>query len=115
MTAPPLLGLYTAANTGTSPGQTPSTSQTWPWPNDSWHDAEHLPHHERLHSRFLGSPPRLLLTTDAAYQQIMRLYNWNYVVDNVGTTPCDWRIRFFGTDDNTVLLQQFRVIESARQ
>ena len=33
----------------------------------------------------------------------MRLYNWNYVVDNVGTTPCDWRIRFFGTNDNTKL------------
>ena len=33
----------------------------------------------------------------------MRLYNWNYVVDNVGTTPCDWRVRFFGTDNNTKL------------
>jgi len=34
---------------------------------------------------------------------IMRLYNWNYVVDNTGTTPCDWRIRFFGTNNNNNL------------
>jgi hypothetical protein len=33
----------------------------------------------------------------------MRLYNWNYVVDSLGTTPCDWRLRFFGTVDNTKL------------
>ena len=33
----------------------------------------------------------------------MRLYSWNYVIDNLGTTPCDWRVRFFSNtnDDNT--------------
>ncbi len=48
----------------------------------------------------MGNPPQLLKATDAVYKQIMRLYNWDYVIDADGT-PCDWRIRFFGTNDNT--------------
>ncbi len=116
VTMPPLVGIYTAANTNTSPGKTPSTSQTWPWPNDS---AAALASYLQSNVYIPGSQvnttnqARYLLPTDDAYQKIMRLYNWNYVVDNYnaagtgsaypGTTPCDWRIRFFGTDDNTVL------------
>ena len=30
---------------------------------------------------------RKLTTSDPQYQQIMRLYSWNYVIDNLGTTP----------------------------
>ena len=102
MTAPPLLGIY-AANTSTSPARRPDQ------PNLALaqrhrHDAEHLPTSNVYTPVSLGSPqPQACSTTDAEYQKIMRLYNWNYVVDNLGTTPCDWRIRFFGTDDNTKL------------
>jgi hypothetical protein len=102
---PPLTGLYTAASSGTQPNRTPSASQTWPWPNDSGATlSTYLTTYVYTPSS-VGSPPHLLGTTDAAYQKIMRLYNWNYVIDNVGTTPCDWRIRFFGTNNNTVLFQ----------
>ncbi len=69
MTAPPLLGIYTAANTSTSPGQTPSTSQTWPWPNDSGTTLSNYLTTNVYTPASLGSPPRLLLTTDAVYQQ----------------------------------------------
>src|SRR5262249_41158665 len=46
---------------------------------------------------------RLLLPTDTAYLRIMRLHARNYMMDSNGTTPCDWRLRFFGTTDNTKL------------
>ncbi len=122
VTAPALLGLYTAASTSVSPaGKTPTTSQTWPWPNDT---GTTLSTYLTTQVYIPSNPPspdsapttaRLLQTTDRAYQKIMRLYNWNYVVDNYnsagsgsnypGTTPADWRIRFFGTNDNTKLFQ----------
>jgi Putative Flp pilus-assembly TadE/G-like len=101
---PPLTGLYTAASTGALPNKTLPTSQTWPWPNDGGATLNTYLTTYVYTPSSAGNPPHLLGTADAAYQQIMRLYNWNYVIDNVGTTPCDWRIRFFGTDDNTVLL-----------
>ena len=41
----------------------------------------------------------------------MRLYSWNYVIDNLGTTPCDWRLRFFGTDDNTKLFNSSNTLD----
>jgi len=101
---PPLTGLYTAASTGTLPNKTLPTSQTWPWPNDGGATLQTYLTTYVYTPSSAGNPPHLLGTADAAYQQIMRLYNWNYVIDNVGTTPCDWRIRFFGVDDNTLLL-----------
>src|SRR5262249_21382957 len=55
---------------------------------------------------------RLLKTTDTQYQQIMRLYSWNYVIDNLGTTPCDWRVRFFCTHNNTMLFYSFRSLNT---
>ncbi len=103
MTAPPLSGIYTAANTSVSPGKTPSTSQTWPWPNDGGVTLSSYLTKNVYAPYTTSSTARFLQTTDTAYQQIMRLYNWNYVIDNLGTTPCDWRIRFFGTNDNTKL------------
>ena len=102
---PPLTGLYTAASTGTVPNKTPPTSQTWPWPNDGGATLKTYLTTYVYTPSSAGNPPHLLATTDAAYQQIMRLYNWNYVIDNLGTTPCDWRIRFFGTNNNAVLFQ----------
>src|SRR5207253_1520234 len=51
---------------------------------------------------------RLLQASDPQFQRIMRLYHWNDTVDSVGSdvvfttgTPSDWRLRFFGTTDNT--------------
>ncbi len=105
MTSPPLSGLYTASGVSDTPGLTPTNSQTWPWPNDTGTALSTYLTTTVYIPVSVSTTARLLQTTDAAYQKIMRLYNWNYVVDNVGTTPCDWRIRFFGTDDNTVLFQ----------
>ncbi|MCI0685410.1 MAG: pilus assembly protein TadG-related protein [Gemmataceae bacterium] len=110
MTGPPLLGIYTAANSNASPGKTPATSQTWPWPaGDDASGASSLSKF-LLENVYIPSPQidaegkaRLLTTGDDAFQKLMRLYNWNYVIDNTGATPCDWRIRFFGTDSNSVL------------
>jgi len=69
---------------------------------------------------YAGIAPRTLKRTDPQYQLIMRLYSWNYVVDNYnpngtgnsypGTTPCDWRLRFFGTNDNTTLFSSSGVL-----
>jgi Flp pilus assembly protein TadG len=90
-TGPPLSGIYNATST--------SGSRTWPWPNDGGTSlGTYL-----TGNVYLPGGSRKLLTTDPQYQRIMRLYNWNYVVDNVGTTPCDWRVRFFGTNNNQVL------------
>jgi Flp pilus assembly protein TadG len=95
-TGPPLYGLYGATPT---PNCTPPGGQSWPWPNDSGATLKSY-----LTTRvYIPGGSRLLQTTDAVYQKIMRLYNWNYAIDNLGTTPCDWRVRFFGTDDNTKL------------
>ena len=90
-TGPPLCGIYSVTSA--------SGSQVWPWANDSGSTlGTYL-----TTNVYLPGGSRKLLTTDAVYQKIMRLYNWNYVIDSVGTTPCDWRLRFFGTDDNTKL------------
>ncbi len=93
-TGPPLYGLYgTTATTG---------SQSWPWPNDGGTTLSNY-----LTSKvYIPGGSRKLTTSDSQYQQIMRLYCWNYVIDSLGTTPCDWRVRFFGTDDNTVLFNR---------
>ncbi len=105
VTGPPLYGIYGVTTT--------SGSQNWPWPNDSGTTLSNYLTTKVYIPVSAGSTARLLQTTDAAYQRIMRLYNWNYVVDNYnpagtganypGTTPCDWRVRFFGTNDNTKL------------
>ncbi len=105
VTKQPLLGIY-----GTT---TTSGSQNWPWPNDSGTTLSNYLTTQVYLPVSSGNTARLLRTTDAVYQRIMRLYNWNYVIDNYnsagsgatypGTTPCDWRVRFFGTNNNTVL------------
>ena len=88
-TGPPLYGIY-----GTT---TTSGSRNWPWPNDGGSSLSSY-----LTSKvYIPGGSRKLTTSDSQYQQIMRLYSWNYVIDNLGTTPCDWRLRFFGTNDNT--------------
>jgi hypothetical protein len=104
-TGPPLSGIYGATPT---PNCTPPSSSTWPWANDS---GASLGTYLTTYV-YLPGGSRKLLTTDAAYQQIMRLYNWNYVIDNLGTTPCDWRVRFFGTNNNTVLYNSSGVLNT---
>jgi hypothetical protein len=86
------VGIYSSSSS--TPGD-----HNWPWPNDG---GASLGTYLTTYVYIPGGS-RKLRTTDAQYQQIMRLYNWNYVVDNVGTTPCDWRVRFFGTNNNTKL------------
>jgi len=88
----PLYGIYNSAST--TPGD-----HNWPWPNDS---GSSLGTYLTTNVYFPGGS-RKLTTADPQYQKIMRLYNWNYVIDSLGTTPCDWRVRFFGTNDNTKL------------
>jgi hypothetical protein len=88
-TGPPLNGVY---NVTATPG-----SHTWPWPNDSGTALSNY----LLTRVYLPGGSRLLLSGDTAYLRIMRLYSRDYAVDNLGTTPCDWRLRFFGTTDNT--------------
>lgn len=90
-TGQPLSGIYNSTTT--------SGSRTWPWPNDGGTSLSSY----LLSKVYVPGGSRLLKTTDSQYQQIMRLYNWNYVIDNQGTTPCDWRMRFFGTNDNSKL------------
>jgi hypothetical protein len=90
-TGPPLSGIYNVTGT---PG-----SHTWPWPNDGGSSLSTY-----LTSQvYVPGGARKLTSSDPQYQKIMRLYNWNYVVDSLGTTPCDWRMRFFGTSNNSVL------------
>jgi hypothetical protein len=107
VTAPPLLGIYGSTTT--------LGSQNWPWPPGD--DATGTT--AGTLSKYLttqvyipvsqNATARLLQTTDAVFQKIMRLYNWNYVVENTGlvdstqAAACDWRIRFFGTNSNAVL------------
>jgi Flp pilus assembly protein TadG len=95
VTAAPLNGIYGATTT--------AGSQNWPWPKDGGAALGTYLTTKVYIPVSQSSTARLLQTTDAVYKLIMRLYNWNYVVDNLGTTPCDWRIRFFGTNDNTKL------------
>ncbi len=90
-TGPPLSGIYSVTTT--------SGSQKWPWANDGGKTLGSY-----LTTKvYLPGGSRILKTSDTQYQQIMRLYSWNYVVDTASTTPCDWRIRFFGTNNNTKL------------
>ncbi len=94
LTGPPLNGIFGVTTT--------TNSQKWPWPNDGGASlSSYLTSNVYLPGN--TSVNRTLQTTDAVYQKIMRLYSWNYVIDNLGTTPCDWRLRFFSNtnDDNT--------------
>ncbi|MFL5340906.1 MAG: pilus assembly protein TadG-related protein [Gemmataceae bacterium] len=91
ITGPPLNGIY---NVTTTPG-----SHTWPWPNDGGTSLSTY----LLTRVFIPGGLRLLTVADTAYLRIMRLYARDYVIDNTGTTSCDWRVRFFGTNDNTKL------------
>ncbi|MFI5457462.1 MAG: hypothetical protein ACHRXM_18620, partial [Isosphaerales bacterium] len=88
----PLLGIFSTTSTTTG-------DHNWPWPNDGGTSLSSY----LTTNVYIPGGSRKLKTTDTQYQQIMRLYNWNYVVDSLGTTPCDWRVRFFGTNDNTKL------------
>jgi hypothetical protein len=98
LTGSPLYGIYNSTAT--------SGSSTWPWASGdtgSGTTSGTLSYYLVNNVYKPGPSNQKLTTSDSAFQMIMRLYNWNYVVDNVGTTPCDWRVRFFGTDDNTRL------------
>ena len=97
-TGPPLSGIYSVTAT--------AGSHTWPWPSDG---GSTLGTYLTTKVSIPGGS-RKLKTTDSQYQQIMRLYSWNYVVDSLGTTPCDWRLRFFGTVDNTKLFDTNEVL-----
>ncbi len=89
LTGPPLSGIFGVTTT--------TNSQNWPWANDSGSSlGTYL-----TTNVYLPASSTKLTTSSAQYQKIMRLYSWNYVIDNLGTTPCDWRMRFFGTSDNT--------------
>jgi Flp pilus assembly protein TadG len=89
LTGPPLSGIY---------GPTSTTgSQYWPWASDGGSSLSSY----LTSNVYIPGGSTKLTTSSVQYQQIMRLYSWNYVIDNSGTTPCDWRVRFFGTDDNT--------------
>jgi Flp pilus assembly protein TadG len=97
-TKAPLLGIFSVPSNPTQTG-----SHTWPWPSgdDGTGTIAGSLSSYLVNNVYKPGPSNAKLTTsDAAFKQIMRLYNWNYVIDNVGT-PCDWRIRFFGTNDNT--------------
>ena len=92
LTDQPLKGIFGPTTT--------TNSQNWPWPNDARCVAQQLSDLE-VYLPGNTSGNRTLQTTDPQYQQIMRLYAWNYVIDNLGTA-CDWRVRFFGHhNDNT--------------
>jgi len=88
----PLYGIYNSGST--TPGD-----HNWPWPNDGGLSLGIY----LITNVYVPGGSRKLVTTDPQYQKVMRLYSWNYVIDNLGTTPCDWRVRFFGTNNNTVL------------
>src|SRR5271157_179553 len=87
---PPLYGIYGVTST--------TGSRNWPWPNDG---GSALSSYLTSKVYIPGSTTSKLTTSDSRYQQIMRLYSWNYVVDSMGTTPCDWRMRFFQTNDGS--------------
>ena len=91
LTGPPLSGIFGVTST--------PSSQNWPWANDGGSSLSSY-----LTSKvYIPGGNTKLTTSDAQYQKIMRLYSWNYVIDNLGTTPCDWRVRFFGTNNNNQL------------
>ena len=96
-TGPPLSGIFSVT--------TQTGSQNWPWPsgdNALGTVAGTLSNYLVTNVYKPGPSNAKLTTADAAFKLIMRLYNWDYVIDNIGT-PCDWRIRFFGTNDNTAI------------
>ena len=87
----PLYGVFNSA-------ATTAGDHNWPWPADNGVSlGTYL-----TTNVYIPGGGRKLNTTDSQYKQIMRLYNWYYAVDTNGTA-CDWRIRFFGTDNNTLL------------
>jgi Flp pilus assembly protein TadG len=106
LTGPPLYGIYTST-------AAVSASQTWPWASGdtaSGTTAGTLSYYLVNNVYQTGPSNQKLTTSIAAFQKIMRLYNWNYAVDNVGTTPCDWRIRFFNCDANNTLFASSGVL-----
>lgn len=109
VTQSPLAGISGAA---TLLGSASTGSQTWPWPSgDTGAGSVAGTLSKYLTTQVyipvsVNSTARLLTTSDAVFKKIMRLYNWDYIIDGTGgtwagRTACDWRIRFFGTDDNT--------------
>ena len=84
---PPLYGIYNATST--------TGSRTWPWPNDGGIGSGTTLSSYLTLKVYIPGGSRKLTNLDTWYQQIMRLYSWDYVIDNLGTTPCDWRVRFF--------------------
>jgi Flp pilus assembly protein TadG len=127
-----LAGIYSNTNGG----------QYWPWPNDGGNSLDqyltskvYVPGSAQNNTTlynpaipttstqgYAGIAPRFLKRTDPQYQLIMRLYGWNYVVDNYnpngtgssypGTTPCDWRLRFFGINNNQTLFSSSGVLNT---
>src|SRR4029077_18903295 len=96
VTGPLLYGIFPAASTSTAPGKPPAASSTWPWPasdNASGTVAgtlsKYLTTHVYAPASVENNPPRFLQTSDTAFKQIMRLYSWDYVIDNIGA-PCAW-------------------------
>jgi Flp pilus assembly protein TadG len=94
-TAAAIQGIYSTANGG----------QAWPWPagDDGTGTAVGTLSNYLLNKVKDTDGVTALTTNNVTFCRIMRLYGWNYVVDNQGTTPCDWRVRFFGTNDNSKL------------
>ncbi len=102
-TRAPLAGIYSST--------TQSGSQSWPWPtgDDTKGTITGSLSKYLVTNVYKPGPSNAKLTTsDQAFNNIMRLYNWDYVVSGgtVGTqtAACDWRIRFFGTDSTSVLV-----------
>ena len=76
VTGPPLSGIYNVTYHHEQPN--------WPWPNDGGSTLSTY-----LTSQVYAPASKTKLTNLAAqYQKIMRLYSWNYVVDNLGTFLC---------------------------
>src|SRR5262249_27142372 len=90
-TGPPLNGIFNVTST---PG-----SQLWPWSNDGGVALSNY----LLTQVFIPGGGRLLNNSAIPYLRIIRLYNLNDVIEHLGTRPCDWRLRFFRTMDNTKL------------
>jgi Flp pilus assembly protein TadG len=110
LTAPPLYGIFNAASTSLAPaGKTPAGSSLW----TSWTSAAALGNYLTTNVYKPGNKNKLA-TSDAIYQQLLRLYNRNggpgMPVNGSGTAmPCDWRARFFTTPSGAPLLDDSKL------
>jgi len=111
LTGPPLYGIYTGASTTVSAtvGKTPASSSVW----SSWADASTLGTY-LTSNVYKPSSSSKLATSDAIYQQSLRLFNRNggpgMPTSGSGTAmPCDWRARFFTTSSGLPLLDNSKL------